>query len=67
METYIIYSGESGNRGLVFMCVAESSTQGKGFAVEDYFLPDTTDIKMAGKITVEGDVHLLPEWFEVKG
>ena len=40
--------------------------EGELSKVEDFFVPDTTEIKKTGEIEIEGDTYLLDDYFCVR-
>lgn len=70
METYLLFTGTKPNGDLECMAILPAELgeefEGHKSQPEDFFIPRTVEIKQAGEIRIEGDIHLLDSYFSVR-
>ena len=67
---YDIYTGESNGapvRVLISKPQQKDDVKEQGrFESTDYFSPSVSNVEHTGTVTIEGDLHYLDLWFELK-
>lgn len=66
METYVIYSATGPGGEPEFMAIHADIVEQGDYEPSAYFNPGFEDVREAGRVEIEGDTHLLAEYFSVR-